>query len=588
MAEDETSPLLAKGKAPAQDAADSDETRPLLSSNADTSRYDGGLAYAEPEPESEHQQHRAASIRSHHSDNLSSTSTTKRTGRRWASGIAIAVLSIAIIAILILAFILPDSIQEYAQQAAVLEPTNLSLDSITPDGVNARVQANFHLDASKVENGNVRRLGQAATWIAYQLGIQESKAAVFLPDYDGLLLGTAVIPPLVINLRDHATTKFDFVTKISPGDLDAFRRVADEWLEGRLETLRLLGKADLGLKSGLLPLGTHTIAESLVFEANKIPAMPKYNISRLNVKDGPFEGSMVADVSLAAYNKYPVQLDIPELAFEILLPGCNADDYILVADALTSEVHVEPHAQVEADVKGIVRGLPESLTRDCPHSDSSPLDALLKSFMNGDPATMFVRGSSHPEGNSPQWITDLLASVTLPVPFPGRSLDGLIRNFSLTDVHFTMPDPFADPDDPDSSPKVSGTILVIAGVPSEMNFNINVTDVKARADVIYQNKKMGELNLHNWQHANSTRIEGKDGNEATLRIESRVVDVPLNVTDSDVLTDVIERLLFGGKSVRLDIDAAVDIKVQTALGELIVKDVPAEGKIPVKRPSSIS
>jgi hypothetical protein len=36
----------------------------------------------------------------------------------------------------------------------------------------------------------------------------------------------------------------------------------------------------------------------------------------------------------------------------------------------------------------------------------------------------------------------------------------------------------------------------------------------------------------------------------------------------------------------LDIRAAVDVKVQTVLGQLTLKDLPAEGKIPVKRPSS--
>lgn len=310
--------------------------------------------------------------------------------------------------------------------------------------------------------------------------------------------------------------------------------------------------------------------------------MPKYNIGRLYVEDGPVNGSMVADVALSAFNTYPVQLDIPELGFDILVSGCDSDDLILVADAVTSDVHVEPQSEVNVDVKGVIRELSESLTNDCPDSSSSPLDILLQSFMHGEPATLFVRGSSHPDGNTPQWIAEILSSVTLPVPFPGRSLDGLIRNFSLTDVHFTMPDPFAEPGDPDADPKVSGNILVIAGVPEDMNFGINVTNVMARADVLYKGDKMGELNLKEWQHANSTRVEGKD--EATLRIESRVEDVPLNVTDSDVFSDVLQALVFGGKPVILDIDAAVDIMVETALGKLIVKDVPAEGKIPVKRP----
>lgn len=316
--------------------------------------------------------------------------------------------------------------------------------------------------------------------------------------------------------------------------------------------------------------------------------MPKYNITRLNIKDVPSPGdtrSMVAEVSLSAYNEYPVELDIPELAFEILVPGCNNDDpFIVVADAVTSEVLVEPRADVVLDVHGLIHELPESLTRACPNTNSSPLDMLLKQYMHGEPATLFVRGSSNPDGSTPRWIAEILSSITLPVPFPGKSLDGLLRNFSLTDVHFTLPDPFAEPGDPDADPKVSGNILVTAGLPAEMNFGINVTKVRATADVFYKSKKLGELNLKEWQHANSTKVGAKKGQEATLLIESRINDAPLNVTDGDVFSEVVQTLIFGGKPVLLGITAAVDIKVETALGQLILKDVPAEGKIPVKRP----
>lgn len=316
--------------------------------------------------------------------------------------------------------------------------------------------------------------------------------------------------------------------------------------------------------------------------------MPAYNITKLTVKDVPSPGdktSMVAEVALSAWNQYPVELNIPELAFDILVPGCDEDQSIVVADAVTSEIHVKPLTYVEAKVHGLIRELPDSLTRVCPNTNSSPLDLLLNQYMHGEPATLFVRGSSHPDGSTPRWIADILSSVTLPVPFPGRSLDGLLRNFSLTDVHFTLPDPWADEGDPNANPKVSGNVLVTAGLPAEMNFGVNVTRVRAAADVFYKSKKLGELNLKKWQRANSTRIDGKkSGDEATLKIQSRITDAPLNVTDSDVFSEVIQTLMFGGKPVLLDIKAAVDVKVVTSLGQLIIKEVPAEGKIPVKRP----
>lgn len=297
---------------------------------------------------------------------------------------------------------------------------------------------------------------------------------------------------------------------------------------------------------------------------------------------------MLADISLSAFNKYPIELDIPELAFEIMVPGCaDTDPFIIVAEASTGAIHVEPLSDVSANVYGVIHELPDSLTRACPDSSSSPLDMFLKQYMHGEPATLFVRGSSRPDGDTPRWIADILASITIPVPFPGRTLDGLIRDFSLTDVHFTLPDPFADPDDPDANPKVSGNIMVTASLPSDMNFAINVTNVKATADVLYKTKKMGELNLRKWQHANSTRVDGEGNDGPSLKIESRIIEAPLNITDGDVFADVVQALLFGNKPISLDIQALVDVKVETSLGELIVKEVPAEGKVPVKRSSSL-
>ncbi|KAI1411691.1 hypothetical protein F5Y13DRAFT_164840 [Hypoxylon sp. FL1857] len=562
-----------KGKSVSRERDDSSESTPLLSSSPDTPRYDGEA--------DGHERDDAASSRSQPTNAVAASRPTKNP-RRWPSFIAMGILGAIVIAIIVLAFIVPEAVQEYAQQAAVIEPTNLALDSITTNGVRARIQAKFHLDGSRVPNDHVRRVGRATTWVAYQLESAETKVDVRLPEYDNVLLGSAIIPPLVVNLRDGDVTTFDFVTEIAPGDVDGIRSIANEWIEGRLDKLQLDGVADISLKSGIFPLGTHTVSESLVFEANKIPAIPQYNITRFNVEDGPMNGSMLADVSLSAFNEYPVELDIPELAFDILVPGCAVSDSILVAEAATSEVHVHPRADVEADVKAVIRELPDSLTRVCPDSTSSPLDNLLRQYMHGEPATFFVRGSRNPDGDTPKWIADILSSVTVPVPFPGRSLDGLIRNFSLTDVHFSLPNPDADPDDPDSNPKVSGTILVTAGLPSEMNFGIDVTHIRATADVLYKSRKMGELNVREWQNANSTKVKGTEDKGAELLIQSRVIDAPLNVTDGVVFGEVVQALIFGTAPVRLHVNALVDIQVHTTLGNLTLKEVPAEGKIPVK------
>lgn len=230
------------------------ESAPLLNSGTDTPLYDGG-----------HQQDGAdsASIRSRRSIKGAASR------RRWPSIIAMIILGLLSLAIIALAFVVPSAVEEYAKEAAVLEPTNLSLESITADGVRARVQANFKLDSSKVRNDHVRRIGSVATWFVRELGTEATKVNVYLPEYDNVLLGSAGVPPITIKINGD-NTAINFVADLIPGEAESIRTIANEWLEGRLGSLRFQGKADLTIKTGIIPLGTHAISESLTVEGQSL------------------------------------------------------------------------------------------------------------------------------------------------------------------------------------------------------------------------------------------------------------------------------------------------------------------------------
>jgi hypothetical protein len=249
----ERSPLLEPARDASKDTEDSTESTPLLAGSSSEPQYSG-----EPHDADAH------SVRSHRS--AASSAGSRKGGRRWASIIAIALLGAVLLSIIALAFVVPSAVEEYAKQGAVFEPTNLSLESITTDGVRARVQANFRLDASRVHDDNVRRIGKATTWVVRKLGTEATKVKVYLPEYDYIMLGTAVVPPLEINIMDGQNTAVDFVAELSPGDAEGIRTIANEWLDGRLDKLRIQGKADIELKSGFIPLGTHSVSESLIFE----------------------------------------------------------------------------------------------------------------------------------------------------------------------------------------------------------------------------------------------------------------------------------------------------------------------------------
>jgi hypothetical protein len=293
---------------------------------------------------------------------------------------------------------------------------------------------------------------------------------------------------------------------------------------------------------------------------------------------------MAADVSLSVVNRFPVMLTIPPLGFDILVPNCMAEEpHILLADATTDVINVEPYSDVTVNVGGVVRELPKILTQICPNSDSSPLDLLLGNYLHGNDTTIFVRGSNAPSGDTPDWISKFISSVTVPVPFPSHTFEKLIKSLSVTETKFSLPDPLAEPGTDESNPRISGNIVAIAGLPKEMNFGINVTRVRANADVLYKGDKLGELNLRQWQAAQSELVEPNDGDDITMRIQSHIKEAPLNITDDDVFTDILQALIFGGKDVSLQVVALVDIEVSTVLGTLIIRDMPADGVIPVKR-----
>lgn len=508
--------------------------------------------------------------------------------RRWPSMLALLLLCIVVIFIMVFAFFVPGVVQEYAVQAASFEPTSLSIHSFTTTGVRARVAGDFTMDASKVGKKSVRDIGRFGTWIARKVETGNADLKVSLPEYGNVVLGTAEIPHLTVDVRNGHTTHVDFLTDLHPGDVDGIRRIATDWLDGRLGQLRVIGVASVPLKSGLFSLGRQTISQTLLFAGKDIPSMPEYKIHKLNLHEVDLPDAtkgIQANVSVSAKNPYPLDFVIPPLGFSLLVDNCaGSDSYIQIADATTADVHVEPKRTIDVGASAFVRRLPRAFTQACPGTHESPMDAFLGSYIHGKDTTVYVRGSDSPSLDTPRWITDLISDITVPIPLPGRSFGHLIRNFTLANVDFGLPNPFAEPGTPEANPRISANVKALIAIPEEMNFGLNVTAISADADVFYHGKKLGRLDLEKWQPANSTRVDtNNQGDGPTLAVESAIEDAPLDITDDDLFTEVIQALLFGGKGVVLTIKADVNVKVITALGDLVVRKIPAEGSVPVKR-----
>ncbi|EMC97474.1 hypothetical protein BAUCODRAFT_33191 [Baudoinia panamericana UAMH 10762] len=510
----------------------------------------------------------------------------KGTKRRWPSILALSVLCILVVLIIVFAFLAPSTVEQYAQQAVVFEPTSLSIDSFTSTGIKARVQGDFTLDARRVQKKPVRDLGKFFTYIARQAESGESEVEVSLPEYGNVVLGTARIPGIKVDLRAGHTTHVDFLSDLQPGDVDGIRRIANDWIEGRLGQLRVLGKARVPVRSGVISLGKQVFRHEMLFANKDIPSIPAYDFKKLNVReiDLPRGGKgMAADVSLLVQNDYPIDFTVPPMAFNILVDNCQkTDPYIKLANAETHDIYIHPKQKVELNATGIVHRIPDLLTQDCPDSNKSPLDILLGKYLHGKQNTIYVQGSASPQLNTPRWVTDLISDLTVPVPLPGKTLGHLIKNFSLTDTHFSMPDPFAEPDTPEGNPTLSANVRALIALPGEMNFNFSVSRVRADAEIFYKGNKLGKLDLRRWQPASSQRVGTSGHSGPTLMVRSSVKDAPLHITNETVLTEVIQDLVFRHKPVLMHIQADVDVEMKTALGELTVRKIPAEGQVPIK------
>ncbi|KAL4740329.1 hypothetical protein BDV11DRAFT_185607 [Aspergillus similis] len=492
-----------------------------------------------------------------------------------------------VVVILILVFIVPAVVKQYVKEAAIFRPANLSVVSATSEGVRARVQGDIVLDANRVKSESARNIGRFVTWIGKEVETGQSQVIVCLPEYGNALVGSASLPSIKITIRNGHVNHLDFEADLIAGDVEGLRSVAVDWLEGRLDRLLLHGSVILHLKSGLLSLGEQTLDDSVVLEGDDFPSLPAVDITNFNVHDldSPDDhGAMAVDVSISASLGSPFSLRIPPLGFKALVANCSPrDPYISVADVVTQEIAIVPDQSIVVEVIGIIRGLSDELTANCPGEKRSPLDTLLTSYIHGSQTIIYVRGADVPSLGTPRWMTDILKTVTVPLSFTGHALDNLVKNFTMTDFHFTLPNPMAEPDSPESRPTVSALVKVLISVPEQVNLDLNIPRVRAKADVYYQERKLGFLDLKEWQPAKSTLIRNFD-NTTALQVEFPMDKAPLEVTDEDVLTDVLSSLIFEGKPVGLTVFANVDAEISTGLGKFAVRGIPADGKLTVKPP----
>ncbi|EAS33059.3 uncharacterized protein CIMG_04083 [Coccidioides immitis RS] len=586
---DESAPLLARSASPSLSRHSSYSKKKSTSDRNGVASETTPLLSGEHQRSSRDEDHRSIASSARSGQAVPGQQVDKKARRvRWPIVISLASLCLAVIAILVLGFAAPATVEEYAKEAAIVEPVGISIAAFTSSGVRTRIQASFSLDSSRVKKPIVRNIGRLTTWFGKEVESGESDIQVYLPEYGNILLGTATIPPIKVNIQDGHKNSIDFLADLKAGDVDGIRGVANDWLEGRLGHLRIKGVASVPLRSGLLQLGFQHISETFVLQDQDLPNFPDFNITKLNVHEFQLPGerrAVAADISLHIQNVYAVEATVPALTFEIMVPNCApGDEYIRIGNATSDTIEIEPKRPVLASVTGFIYEVPDALITICPGKTSSPLDLLVQSYIKGRETFVYVRGGSLTSPTLPDWLEAILQSVIVPVSIPSKGLSNLIKRFSMSHVHFFLPEPSAKPDAPEAQPRVSALVQALVDLPQEMNVPVNVSRVRTVADVYYHSKKLGYIDLQKWQNATVRHIKDELDNSPALLVEFDIEKAPLRIVDEAVFADVIKKVILAGETVSLQVKANVAAELDTALGKFVIRDIPASGDITVKAP----
>lgn len=191
---------------------------------------------------------------------------------------------------------------------------------------------------------------------------------------------------------------------------------------------------------------------------------------------------------------------------------------------------------------------------------------------------VYISGDGEAHGPTPDWVAGFLNDITVPVPIPGHTLDHPIKSFGLSNVSIVLPQNL-DPAEPEELPLVSATVRALVEIPKGLDISFGVQRLSAMANVSYEDRRFGVLDLHKWMPAQSVKLE----NGKFLEITAHVVKAPLNVTDYSVFQKIVEKMIFHrGEPVALSVNASANAGIATPMGEVVVHDLPASGDITLR------
>ena len=227
----------------------------------------------------------------HGGDDEEQRKNNKKKGwERQPSTLALLLLCIAAALIVILCFITPAAVEEYAKDAVLFTPEQLAVDRLTSDGARIYVRGDISVDAKRVRKSSTRNIGRTATWIVGKVRSGHGNVEVLIPELGDMVLGTAKVPPMIINIRNGHTTAVAFKSEVRPGPVGDLKTIADDWIKGRLGSLNVEGKIAVPLTVGFIPVGERRLSkifevQSKLYRFVDKPSLTQFYFRRRNSSD---------------------------------------------------------------------------------------------------------------------------------------------------------------------------------------------------------------------------------------------------------------------------------------------------------------
>lgn len=472
-----------------------------------------------------------------------------------------------------------DELQEEITKVPRVEIEGVSLAGVTTEGLDVRIRGRNTMDYSIVKGSVRSKVVKLGASIVGKLKISDrSKVKVYFENADDEYLRAvnAQVPPIDVNISPGEITNFDFITKLyNFGSPYLMGSIAEQLLSK--EPLKFRGIGQVALSKGFLNLGVFPV------EIDEIVASPggkddsgemKLKIGGLNLKNRE-EGLAISTYVEADYD-YPVEAEIPELYWNVNIPGCNDDESLMICEGQTASTQLIPYSSVNVSVLSNLDKISEKLTTPCSVGEKSPLDRFVSRYFDGKGNDLVITGANHQPEHVPEWLTNTLKGIEFAFEFGGKNKDDeIIKDIAFRDFRLHM---FQSA----QNPRVSAVVTVTIQTPQQIDIGsevpLSVLNAKGLANLFSkQHQKFAEINIPDWVECTTT-VTDKD----TYLVEFAIRSSPVNVTNEAVFSKVMRQVVFAG-SAPVRIESLIDAQVHTPVGIFELTEISADGNTEIKR-----